>query len=261
MKKILKNLVNQLGYQIHKKNSITNNLKSKKTDKLILAKTLTGDYFLPEDAHQDIIATAIKNNQVFDENIYNLAKKYIKEGSTALDIGSNFGQMAILFSKLVGDNGTIHAFEADDFVFSLLQKNADINTKNIITHYGAVHNLSNETLYFPIQDFERFGTYGSYGIDYIHEKGRPVKTIKIDEIAFDKPISFIKIDIQGGDLFALKGAIETIKKYQMPIIFEYEYLFEEELNLCFQDYVDFVESINYKFIKVIDGQNYLIIPK
>jgi len=47
----------------------------------------------------------------------------------------------------------------------------------------------------------------------------------------------------------------------MPIIFEYEYLFEEELNLNFQEYVDFVNEINYKFERVINGQNYLILPK
>ena len=88
-----------------------------------------------------------------------------------------------------------------------------------------------------------------------------MKTITIDEVDYMLPVSFIKIDIQGGDLLALKGAINTINKYRMPIIFEYEFTFEEELNLCFQDYVDFVNSIDYKFEKVINGQNYLILPR
>lgn len=261
MKKIFRKILNELGYELQKKKSVENTSKSIKTDKLKLFKTATGDYYLPEDAHQDIIASSIKQNLIFDENIYKTAVRHIKQGTIALDIGSNFGQMAILFSKLVGENGEVHAFEADDFVFSILKKNINLNTKNVISHYGAVHNLAKTTLYFPIQDFEKFGSYGSYGIDYINGKGRPVKTLKIDDLEFDKPISFIKIDIQGGDLFALKGAVKTIEKHQMPIIFEYEYLFEDELNLCFQDYVDFVVSINYKFSKVIDGHNFLIEPK
>jgi hypothetical protein len=70
----------------------------------------------------------------------------------------------------------------------------------------------------------------------------------------------MKIDVQGGDLFAMQGAVKTIEKYKMPIIFEYEYAFEEEQNLNFQEYVDFVKSINYKFARVINGQNYLILP-
>ena len=124
-----------------------------------------------------------------------------------------------------------------------------------------MHENNTETLYFPVQDFERFGTYGSYGIDYSTNKGRPVKTIMVDDTEFELPVSFIKDDVQGGDLLALKGARKTIEKYRMPIIFEYEWVFEQELNLCFQDYVDFVSSINYKFDRVINGQNYLILPK
>jgi hypothetical protein len=71
----------------------------------------------------------------------------------------------------------------------------------------------------------------------------------------------MKVDVQGGDLFALQGAIRTIAKHRMPIIFEYEYLFEDELSLRFQEYVDFVLAQGYYFAKVIMGQNYLVLPR
>jgi hypothetical protein len=35
----------------------------------------------------------------------------------------------------------------------------------------------------------------------------------------------------------------------------------DELGINFQEYIDFVLSIGYRFERVIDGQNYLIIPK
>lgn len=246
--------------QIIRKINQTFKKKSIRTNKLSFYKTKTGNYYLPTDAHTDEIVRAIKNNLIFDQNVYEVAKKYIKPETSALDVGSNFGQMAILMSELVGKKGLVHAFEADDFVFEILKKNIKENTTNIVAHFGAVHNKSNETLYFPVQDFEKFGTYGSYGIDYVNGKGRPVNTIKIDEIDFKLPISFMKIDIEGGELFALKGAINTINKYRMPIIFEYGSHFEEILNLSFQEYVDFVNTINYRFERIIDNINYLIIP-
>lgn len=260
MKHLIKSITRSLGFDVIRYIKPTTNKKSIKSDKLSFHKTVTGNYFLPEEAYQDIIANTIKSNQIFDLEIYEIAHKYVRPNTTALDVGSNFGQMAILLSKLVGEKGTVHAFEADDFIFEILQKNIKENSTNITPHFGAVHNISNETLHFPVQDFERFSTYGSYGIDYVHGKGRPIKTITIDEIEFDKPVSFIKIDIQGGDLQAMKGAVKTIEKYKMPIIFEYEYQFEDELNLSFQEYVDFVKSINYKFERVVNGQNYLILP-
>lgn len=258
MKELFKKIIRTLGFDITR---YSKPKKSQRTNKVSLYKTVTGNYYLPEDAHQDDIANSIKNNLIFDVEIYEIAKKYIKPGSIALDVGSNFGQMAILMSRLVGEKGIVHAFDADDFVFQILEKNIKENCTNIIPHFGAVHNKSGETLFFPVQDFERFGTYGSYGIDYVNNKGRPVKTITVDEIQYDLPVSFMKIDIQGGDLLALKGAVKTIEKHKMPIIFEYEYLFEQELHLNFQEYIDFVNSINYRFVRVINGQNYLIAPR
>jgi len=256
IKKIVKQVVRSFGFDIVGYNQ----KKSVKTDKLSFYKTKTGNYYLPSDAFADCIVQAIKKDMIFDENVYEIAKKYIKPGTTAIDIGSNFGQMAVLMSGLVGEKGSVHAFEADDFVFSILQKNAKENASNIITHFGAVHDKSDETLYFPEQDFVLYGTYGSYGIDYINGKGRPVKTIAIDDINFELPVSFMKIDIEGGELLALKGAVNTINKYRMPIVFEYVGTHEDALNLSFQDYVDFVRSINYRFKKVSEGKDFLVIP-
>lgn len=125
---------------------------------------------------------------------------------------------------------------------------------------GAVHDQEDITLIFPEQDFKRFGSYGSYGIDYNAVDGRKVKTLTIDSLRIKNQISFMKIDIQGGDLFAMRGAVKTIKKHKMPILFEYDYHFEDEFNMNFQDYVDFVSSINYKFKKVLSGHNFLIVP-
>jgi FkbM family methyltransferase len=171
--------------------------------------------------------------------------------------------MSILFSNLVGDNGHVHSFEANDWIFHILSKNIEANNKNkvITTHFGAVHNISGETLIFPEPDFKEWVCYGSYGVDYNAKSGKEVKSITIDSLEINEPISFMKIDIQGGDLQALQGAVKTINKNRMPIIFEYEYHFEDRFSLCFQDYLDFVNSIGYKFHKVLNGHNFLIIPK
>jgi hypothetical protein len=90
--------------------------------------------------------------------------------------------------------------------------------------------------------------------------GRTVKTLTIDRLNINTPISFMKVDIQGSDLFALRGAVETIKRHRMPIIFEFEQQFQAEFRTSFQDYVDFVNSISYRFAKLVMDINYLIVP-
>jgi FkbM family methyltransferase len=265
MKKILKEIFHLIGFDIirYKKGESKIYLRSKKTNRTKLYNTATGKYYLPEDAYEDVIANTIINNDIYDKEIIDCAKKYIKPGSTVLDIGANYGQMSILFSKMAGEAGKVYSFDADDFVFEILKKNILVNNCiNVEPVFGAVHNVDNDVLIFPEQDFERFGSYGSYGIDYNHSKpGREVRTLTIDNLDIKNDISFIKIDIQGGDLYAMKGAVNTIKKNKMPILFEFEYLFQDDIHLDFQEYVDFVEEIGYKFTRVINGQNYLITPR
>jgi FkbM family methyltransferase len=262
MKSVVKWLVHSLGYEITKYKN-PNLLKSKISRNLTLHKTATGNYYLPTDAYADNVANAIINNQIFENEVMELAAKFIKAGTSVLDVGANFGQMSVLFSNLVGDEGMVHAFEADDWVYEILRKNIEANNKagKIIPHFGAVHNVHGETLVFPEQDFKQFGAYGSYGIDYNAKTGRQVKSITIDELNIEENISFMKVDIQGGDLQAMQGARKTIEKNRMPIIFEYEYHFEERFNMCFQDYVDFIQSINYRFSKVVNGHNFLVVPR
>jgi FkbM family methyltransferase len=265
IKKGIKYLLKKIGFKLVRINSLDTNFeiaKSVKTDRLTIHETITGTYYLPQDAVDDIIANAIISNSIFDQDIYQTAKKYLTDGSVVLDIGANFGQMTVLFSNLVGKEGHVYSFEADDFIFNILTKNIEVNNcKNTTAVFGAVHNIDDEKLIFPEQDFERFGTYGSYGIDYSGKnKGRVVDSFTIDKLGIKGKVDFMKIDIQGGDLKAMEGAYNTIMKNRMPIIFEFEYLFQEELQLKFQDYIDFVNKINYKFEKVINGQNYLILP-
>ena len=57
----------------------------------------------------------------FDE-LY-VARKLISKGDTVFDIGANVGQFTILFSVLVGERGSVHAFEPVDQAYSKLINN------------------------------------------------------------------------------------------------------------------------------------------
>ena len=262
-KSAIHNLFRKIGYDIVYYSKPRR--QSTNMNQLSYYETETGNYFLPTNAVNDIIANAIINNKIFEKEVVDIAKEYIKPGTCVLDVGSNYGQMAIQFAKLCGNKGKVYAFDVNDFLYDIIIKNIDANnlTQNIKPIHGAVHNVLNDELIFPIPDLNQqnhFKSYGSFGIDYNAKVGPKVRTITIDSLKIDEPISFMKIDIEGGDLYAMQGAINTIEKNKMPIIFEYDYFIEDVYGMCFQDYIDFVNSINYRFEKV-RGHNYLIVSK
>lgn len=263
-KQTIKKIIRKLGYEasLTKINTDFNKYFKSKQDDLSYYETPVGNYYLPNNIESDVIINAMKNGKLFDINIINVAKKYIKPDTCVIDIGCNLGQMSIFFSKLIGNKGKVYSFDADDYIYSVFEKNIIANNcSNIKPIFGAVYNENDKIFYFPKQDFKRFKAYGSYGLDINSANGREVNSLTIDSIDFPHPVSFMKIDIQGSDLFALQGARKTISKYKMPIIFEFEEQFQKEFNTSFQDYVDFVNSIDYKFVETVDGINYLIAPK
>lgn len=226
---------------------------------LELVNNPAGRMFVPVFPDNDVITVAIRTGAVFDEHIIACAAEFVRPGTTAIDVGANFGQMALQFAKMVGDSGKVVAFEADDYVHHILRSNVEVNgLKNVLTINKAVHDVAGNVVYFPDQDFVRFASYGSYGIDPHAQTGRPVETVTVDSLQFEQPVSFMKVDVQGSDLFAMRGARETISRHRMPIIFEYEEQFQQEFGTTFQDYVDFVSEIGYRFVRTIDSINFLI---
>jgi FkbM family methyltransferase len=233
--------------------------------KLKLYKTATGNYYLPQFALKDLIRNEIIDNKIFDKKVYETAIRYIKEDSIVLDVGANFGQLSVLFSKYKKDV-EVYSFEASSYIFKILDKNIKINNANIKPFNNLVGNQTKQNQFIKKSNISKFNTYGSNMIKKVEFNANnnldieKINSIKIDDIIFDKKISLIKIDVQGYDLEVLKGAKNTILKGQMPVIFEYEKDFEHDFNYTFNSFEKFIYEIDYKIEKRIDESNYLIIP-
>lgn len=226
---------------------------------LELVNNPAGRMFVPVFPDNDVIATTIRSGKLFDENIVQCASEYIRSGTTVVDVGANFGQMTLQFARLAGETGRVIAIEADDYVHHILRKNLEVNgVRNVTTVNKAAHVTAGLEVFFPDQDFVRFQTYGSYGLDPNARSGRSVQTITVDSLNIDTPVSFMKVDVQGSDLFAMQGAKQTILRHRMPIIFEYEEQFQKEFGTTFQDYVDFVLGVGYRFVKTVDDINFIV---
>lgn len=254
-------------------------MEKKIFEQLELFKTIHGNYWLPLNTEKDIVCQQIKSGKIFDYKIVDELKKIylLKRNPCAvmLDVGANFGQMSVQFAGfrrlLTGaswgghtynDHPIVYSFEAEPFVAKVLRINIEANnlTHEIRILDKAVWWNTVESISFPEPDFASMDSWGSYGLDPNRRNCRTVQTITVDSLNLEHPIAFMKIDIQGSDLAALKGARETIKKHRMPIIFEYEEMFATRFDYSFQDYIDYVESINYKFHRVIEN-NFLIVSR
>lgn len=194
---------------------------------------------------------------IFESEVLKVASDFIKPQTTVLDVGENFGQMSIAFSKMQNDV-KIYSFEAQPFVLEYLKKTIANNQVNAEIIDCPVWYIENEKM-----EFSYWNENQNPSSSFVSKKqsDHSLTTITIDSLNIKEPISFMKVDIQGADLFGMMGAKETILKNKMPILFEYEEDGQHHFNTSFNNYVEFVESINYKFSRTINEINYLIIPK
>ena len=76
-------------------------------------------------------------------NSINKLKDFIEPDTIVLDLGANFGQMSILWSKCK-PNIKVYAFEASKYVFSILKKNVNLNSANVEAINALVGNETND---------------------------------------------------------------------------------------------------------------------
>lgn len=263
MRKSIRHFLNKRGYEIIKQTYLGDKYRNLSTEAdTYLCNTPIGSFYLPVNGlEKDAVANTIVRGKFFDPEIIDVAKKYIKKGTAVLDVGANFGQMSIEFSKATGSDGKVYSFEAQDFVYQFLQRNINANgCTNVQLYNRAVWDKENVTLFFPEPDMQSPAPYSGNSISETIMTN-PVQTLTIDSLNIEEPVSFMKIDIEGADIFALKGARNTILKNRMPVIFEFTQHVQNDFKTSFNDYVEFVNSVDYKFEEVVMGYNYLILPK
>lgn len=146
-----------------------------------------------------------------DKKEIQLINSILKPGFHVLDIGANIGFYTTIFSQAVGANGRIYAFEPEPINFKRFQKNCN-SLKNVSLINKAV---SDKTGVLKIYLSKMLNVdHRTYAIDDYAEI-KEIDAITIDDYLAqhgNPPIGFIKIDIQGYEMAALKGMINTLKK-------------------------------------------------
>jgi FkbM family methyltransferase len=142
----------------------------------------------------------------------------IKPGMCVLDIGANIGAFTTVFSKLVGENGIVYAFEPQRVVFQMLCANIAINSiENVFTYHSGVGS-SKGTMMMPKllpYVFNNFG--GTSASVETKDKSLSVNILKLDDLAISE-CHFLKIDVEGMENEVLLGGEKMIRKYT-PIMY------------------------------------------
>lgn len=170
---------------------------------------------------EDSLMLSIKHHE-HEQFTVEYFKQIIKKGDIVIDLGANIGYHTLIFAKLVGEVGHVFAFEPDPSNFELLSKNVKENKhENVTLIQKAVSDKNGK-----IKLYVSKRNLASHRIFDSEEKRESIEieVITLDEYfkKFEKPIKFIKIDVEGAEGATLLGASRIIKNSKnMVIIIEY----------------------------------------
>ncbi len=141
---------------------------------------------------------------------------YLREGMTVFDAGANVGDLTLLFSRFVGETGSVHAFEPCGAAFERLSavsraaslRNVRLNQLALAEEEGTVllHIYDDEYMSWNTRALRPLE---NYGINVKPRATEEVPSTTVDlycERNGVTEIDLLKIDVEGAELQVLMGA-------------------------------------------------------
>jgi FkbM family methyltransferase len=139
-----------------------------------------------------------------------LLRRLVRPGQSVADVGANIGYYALLFSETVGPVGRIACIEPEPDNLAELRRNVENNRLPPTDVFPVAVGASAGTVSL------RAGINGSVMEDGSGEVQVPLRTL--DELLADRPVDFIKIDVEGYEGHVLAGATRILND-QRPTLF------------------------------------------
>jgi FkbM family methyltransferase len=139
----------------------------------------------------------------------------VEEGDYVIDAGGCYGDTALYFAAKTGEMGRIFSFEFLPESLKVFEQNLSFNP----TLSGRIH-IIKKPLWSNL-DKDLYILANGPGTKVVEKSNNPtakqIKTTSIDSFMLHNnipQIDFIKMDIEGSELEALKGAEQTINKHK-----------------------------------------------
>jgi len=149
-------------------------------------------------------------------------QRYLKPGMTVLDIGAHHGLYSLLAAKQVGEYGRVYSFEPSPREQKALKLNLLLNRcKNVKVQQFALGSEETNSDLYVVNEFNT----GCNSLRPPHVP-HPTSAVTVNVKTLDnwiaeqklQSVDFIKLDVEGGELEALKGAQRTLQTRPRPII-------------------------------------------
>jgi len=187
--------------------------------------TLRGMHLLvfPEDRS---LTTRLALTGTWELPVEHLLRSCLRPGDHAAEAGANVGYHTLIMAERIGPTGHLHSFEAVEDFHRLLTMNVHFNemSKWVTLHQAALLDREGEVELLQ-QPLFRGSAHVPGGFENPGYSRRiRSRATTLDEVLRDAPpLNLLRMDIEGSEILALRGARETIARSpRLRIIMEWQ---------------------------------------
>jgi FkbM family methyltransferase len=161
----------------------------------------------------------------YEPNEFCLLSKILKPGMTFVDVGANMGLFTLYASRRVGSSGRVLAIEPSQREADLLKRNVQLNgLDNVRILQVALSDRTSavELLVAPEKN-SGHNTLGAFGYNTPLDHRETIQAHRLDDIVQGEglaQVDVIKMDIEGAELKALRGAAQTLRRDHPLLLLE-----------------------------------------
>jgi FkbM family methyltransferase len=157
---------------------------------------------------RDSVAREVCFTGCYEPQETRIAQSVLLAGTTAVDVGANWGYFSLLFAELVGPSGRVLSFEPEPRLFDALRDGMAANDLEQVTPYPLAVAAGPARLRFKA--YREDG--GNFGVTRRAASAEP-PDFDCDAVALDDfldalsipDVQLVKIDVEGGELDVLAG--------------------------------------------------------
>lgn len=178
----------------------------------------------------------------------------LRPGDVFVDVGANIGYFTLLASQIVAPTGRVIAVEANPRTFALLEANVRLNR---CANVDLRHVAAGETPGFASMFEREPGNAGGDQVDFATTADHSgIAVERLDRIVGDQVVRLIKLDIEGAEAKALRGATGLLERADAPdLVFEFTPHFLEGMGDAPRELIGLLERLGYRLRVIGDSEN------
>lgn len=225
------------------------------SDQPFMVKRTLGPGFSMKLGLVDVIERNLLVHGQWDESVARVLMDAVGPGATVVDVGANIGYFSLLAASRVGPAGQVLSIEPTQRNLGRLCEHLWMNqcSQVAVLSVAAGRRTDWASINFP--------TYNNAGAATL----RPMSTVQSQRamvVALDDVFErhglvpdFIKIDVEGFELEALRGMERTLQGHGPVVVCELTDAFLREVGQSATELVQFMEGLGYACLSIMDGRH------